>query len=104
MAAMIAAITPRKIVPCRVVNSLLDVMFSTAIPPSNYLVKTGTQFPNAPRLHGEPFEIPPGFVYLIQWPQTDPSRDLSFPQPFFPPWSGDPSGHSFTFSAFMAAP
>src|SRR6266699_6865397 len=30
MAAMIAAITPSKTVPCRVVNSLLDVMFSTS--------------------------------------------------------------------------
>jgi hypothetical protein len=28
MAAMMAAITPSKIVPCRVVNNLLDVMFS----------------------------------------------------------------------------
>jgi hypothetical protein len=33
MAAMTAAITPSKMVPCRVVNSLLDVMFSTVLPP-----------------------------------------------------------------------
>jgi hypothetical protein len=31
MAAMTAAITPSKTVPCRVVNSLLDMMFSTVV-------------------------------------------------------------------------
>src|SRR6476469_6806852 len=37
IAAMTAAITPSKTVPCRVVNSLLDVMFSTALPPLDFL-------------------------------------------------------------------
>ena len=80
---------------------MLDVRCgpSTWCSSSIYLVSTGTQFPNAPRLHGEPLEIAPTSVYLIQWPQIDSER-LSA-QPFLPPLSRLPSGHSLTCSAFL---
>src|SRR5690348_10323385 len=70
MAAMTAAITPSKTVPCRVVNSLLEVMLSTAIPPLDpYLVSTTAQSPNDWKLHGVPFPPAPTSVYVIQCPQ-----------------------------------
>src|SRR5262249_17775936 len=99
MAAMIAAITPSKTVPCRVVNSLLDMMLST-VPPSTYLVSAGVQLPNAFRLHAVPLGIAFGSVYFIQKPQTIP-----FETPLHLPFAGtDPSGQLFKCSASMAAP
>src|SRR5262249_6640851 len=69
MAAMTAAITPSKTVPCRVVNSLLDMMFSTAVPPLSYRVSATAQSPKAWKLQGCPLPPAPTSVYVIQCPQ-----------------------------------
>src|SRR6185437_15128141 len=100
IAAMTAAITPSKTVPCRVVNSLLDMMFST-VPPSTYLVSAGVQLPNAFTLQSVGSGFALGSVYFIQKPQTMP---LSAPAqlPLF--GTGLPSGQLFAFSASIAAP
>src|SRR6266550_9022109 len=82
-AAMIAAITPSKIVPCRVVNSLLDMMFSTFfLLFLVYRTSAGTQLTGSMLLvlHGLPSGWPPTSSSLIQWPQIAPFCD-SFPLP-----------------------
>src|ERR1051325_2465103 len=100
IAAMTAAITPSKTVPCRVVNSLLDMMFSTVLPPSTYLVSAGVQFPNACTLQRVPIGIAFGSVSLIQKPQTIP-----FDVPLQFPFAGTvPSGQLLRCSASIATP
>src|SRR5690242_7915438 len=96
---MTAAITPSKTVPCRVVNSLLDMMFST-VPPSTYLVSAGVQLPNAFTLQTVPIGDAFGSVYFIQKPQTIP-----FEVPLQLPFAGtELFGQLFRCSASAATP